>query len=379
MTEQLRIGVIGAGLIGQAVHIPTLRRLDQTFVLVAVADPSEKVRTGLSARYPEVKFHADWRSMLEAETLDAVLVCSPHATHAEITLAALDLGLHVFVEKPLAITLNDIDQIERRRLEKGLVVQVGYMKRFDAGYESLLDVLPATAEDLRLIDVVTYDPWMARTPFAPSDLIIGDDVPEALRVELAKLEREQVEAEVGVDDPTSVKAFSQVYLQALIHDVNLVHGVLEHLCVDLPLLAITSAHWAAGEGAHAVFALPNGARWQTTWLLLDGQNEFRETASFYLDDRIQRLQFDVPYLRERPTTLVTSEAGDHGRTRQTVEARADDPYAGELRHFHDCITKGISCRTPPTQARIDQQALVAAFLAQGELPEVDTGRYGYVS
>ena len=52
------------------------------------------------------------------------------------------------------------------------------MKRFDAGFESLLESLPPTGQDLRLIDVVTYDPWMARPPFTPADLVPGHDVPE---------------------------------------------------------------------------------------------------------------------------------------------------------------------------------------------------------
>lgn len=364
MTEQLRIGVVGAGLIGQAVHIPTIKRLDQQFAIVAVADPSEKVRSGLAARYPDVNFHADWRSLLDSEALDAVVICSPHATHAVVTLTALDLGLHVFVEKPLAIRLDDIDEIERRATEQNRVVQVGYMKRYDAAYESLLEVVPQDPSRVRMIDVVTYDPWMARPPFAPDNLIVGDDVPDAVRAELARVEREQVEAEVGVDDPPAVKAFSQVYLQALIHDVNLVHGILDHLGIETPLPAITSSHWADGKAAHAIFALPDGARWQCAWLLLDGQHEFRETANLYIDDRIISLQFDAPYLRERPTTLEIRAGGEAGETRQMTTSRFKDPYAAELEHFHDCIANGIMCRTPPAQARTDQHALRAAFLVR---------------
>jgi predicted dehydrogenase len=363
-SKQLRVGVIGAGLISQAVHLPTLRALSELYAIAGVADPSEKVRAGLGGRYPEARFYEDWRRLLEAEELDAVLVCSPHATHAGVTLAALDGGLHAFVEKPLAITTQDIDAIDRLRLEKGLVVQVGYMKRFDPGYEALLDALPDDLSALRLIDVVTYDPWMARPPFTPVDLIAGDDVSDAERAALAKLEQKQVETAVGINDPESVKAFSHVYLQALIHDVNLVHGVLEHFGVAVPVEAVTSGHWANGRAAHVVFRLPGGARWQSSWLLLERQQEFREVSKFYFSDAVYGLSFDAPYLRERPSVLEFSKGAGTGEVRRACVSRVGDAYRAELQHFHACITRGATCRTPPQQARIDSLALQVAFAAR---------------
>ena len=72
---------------------------------------------------------------------DAVLVCSPNETHAEVVLDALAAGAHVLVEKPLCLTERDAARIVTARDRAGLVVQVGYMKRFDPAYEALLDDL----------------------------------------------------------------------------------------------------------------------------------------------------------------------------------------------------------------------------------------------
>ena len=74
--------------------------------------------------------------------LDAIVVCSPAGTHAEVVLAALDAGLHVFVEKPMCITLADADAIVAARDRAGQVVQVGTMKRYDPAVEAMLDELP---------------------------------------------------------------------------------------------------------------------------------------------------------------------------------------------------------------------------------------------
>ena len=117
--------------------------------------------------------------MLEAGGLDAVVVCSPHGTHAEVVLAALDAGLHVFVEKPLCITVADADAVIEARDRAGKVVQVGTMKRFDPAVEAMLEALPESAAELRYVSVVVNDPEFE--PFFERDEIVrGADVPREL-------------------------------------------------------------------------------------------------------------------------------------------------------------------------------------------------------
>jgi predicted dehydrogenase len=348
-------------LVGQAVHIPTLRRLSG-FDLVAVADPSRKVCRELGGRYPEVRMHTDWRQLLEAHALDAVVICSPNATHAEIALAALDAGLHVLVEKPLAITVEDVDAIARAAADRERVVQVGYMKRFDAAYERLAESLPPTADGLRFIDVVTYDPWMARPPFAPADLIVADDVSDSDRAALAEHERTQVEAALGAADLRTARTYSNIYLGALIHDVNLVHGLIELLGLTAPARAVASSQWADGKAAQAVFELETSARWHCAWLLLEGAGVFRETVTLYFEDRVDTLEFDAPYFRDHPTQLSMSTGAGPGAQQSSRYARIRDSFLAEIEHFYACITAGVPCRTPPEQARADLVALRDAFL-----------------
>lgn len=364
MSEVLRIGVAGGGLVGQTVHLPLLSAMSERFQLVAVADPSERVRDALEGRFPGTRGYADWRDMIEAGEIDAVVVCSPHSTHAEIALAALDAGLHALVEKPLCISVEDADRICARRDETGLVVQVGYMKRYDAGFHTLLESLPGDAEDLRLVEVVTRDPGMAREPFVPRSFVRSEDIPDAVLRVGADREREQVEAAVGVGDPASVWAYSYTYLACLVHDINLVHGALARMGVEVPLPAVVSSHWADGKGANVAFRLPAGGVWNCTWLLLEGLEDFVEDATLYFGDRIQRIRFGPPYLRQRPTTTeaVTSERGfEVARTGSYIR----DAFEAELAHFHACISDGAECLTPPEQARLDLLALRDAFLARG--------------
>lgn len=327
---------MGGGLVAQAMHLPVLTALSERFELRALADPSATIRTALGERYGIAHRHADWESLLARDDLDAIAVCSPHGTHADIARAALHAGRHVFVEKPLTLTVEDADEICRLRDATGLVVQVGYMKRFDPRYERLLDELPRDG-DLRFLDVLTCDPWMARPPFAPADLVRGDDVPEAVLHATREREREQVEQAVGRGDDATVRAFATTYLAALIHDVNLVQGILDALGRPGPGAPVASGHWAGADGASASLALEDGTRWACTWLLLPGTAAFRETVRLCFADVVNTLELPAPYT-------------------------ATEAFAREWAHFHDCVVDGAACRTPPEQGRRDIALLRDLYL-----------------
>jgi len=370
MSEVLRIGVVGGGLIAQAIHLPRIARLSDRFELVGIVDPSRTVREGLCARYPSARPYAETQRMLDAEAPDCVLVCSPNAAHAESALAALDAGAHVLVEKPLCIDPADARLICRRREETGLVVQVGYMKRFDAAYESLLESLPVGRTDLRMIDVVTYDPYLPRAPFvSPDRLVAGADVPSRLIDDLRASERDQVEAAVGTVPAGSVRTFSETYLACLVHDINLVHGVVDHLGLEFPGTVIGSNHWAGGKAADAFVRLSNGASWHCAWLLLEGLEEFRESASFYFDDVVHELQFSAPYLVEHATVHRIVSA-DGARHRSESRQRVADSYLAQLEHFHACIVDGAACRNPPEAAALDVEVLRDLFRAHANADQV---------
>src|SRR5207245_10388459 len=118
--------------------------------------PGRRVRECLGKRYGIAGLHADYWSRLDAG-LDAVVICSPAGTHAEVVLAALDAGLHVFGEKPMCITLADADAIVSARDRTRNVVQVGTMKRYDAADEAMREQLPGSAADLPYRSIAVAD------------------------------------------------------------------------------------------------------------------------------------------------------------------------------------------------------------------------------
>ena len=361
MPDRVRVGVIGCGMVAQAEHLQNLLQLSDRFEIAALADPSPTVREAMAARYSVSRVHGDHGELLAAGELDGVVISSPAATHAEIVIDALAAGLHVFVEKPLCITLADADRIVAARDRAGKVVQVGYMKRFDPAWERMLDELPDSADELRYIRVMCHDPeWVPF--FAEGDIVKGPDVPAEAIEATKRAEAEQVEAAVGDASPAAVFAFSDAYLGSMVHDVNVVHGLLERLGESVPGRVVDAAWWNEGRAITGSVALANGARWDSAWIQLLDIREYQEQVAFYFGNSLRQLTFPSPWLRQAPTRYERSEADGLDRVVRLYESHRES-FVRELVHFHECVREGADCRTPPEQARMDIELLTKMFLA----------------
>ena len=357
----LRVGVVGGGLVAQAMHLQHLAASRERFRVVALAEPSAKVREALCARYGIPGAHADHRSLLDGGGLDAVVVASPAATHAQVVLDALDAGLHVFCEKPLCITIADADAILAARDRAGKVVQVGYMKRFDPAYERMLDELPETADDLRYVRVVVNDPEFGPF-FGPGEIVRADDVPREVIEATRRSEQEQVETAVGSGAPDVVFAFSDGYLGSLVHHVNIVNGFLEKMGEPLPARVVDGAWWAGGRGIAGYCELSNGSRWDSAWIQLLDTREYRESIQLFFDTSVRSLTFPSPWLKMSPTVYERQEPDAYANSVKRYRS-FEEAFRRELVHFHDCCVNGTPVLTPAEQARIDTELLTQMFLA----------------
>jgi len=355
------VGVVGGGLVAQAEHLPYLSALRDRFTLAAMAELSRTMRQALGARYGIGGLHADYRAMLDAGGLDAVVVCSPAGTHAEIVLAALDAGLHVLVEKPMCITLADADAIVAERDRTGKVVQVGTMKRYDPAVEAMLEALPDSPGDLRYGSVVVNDAEFEPF-FEPGEIVRGDDIPVGLIEATRRQEAEQVEQAVGSGDPAVVLAFSESFLGSMVHDLNVVHGALERLGEPLPAQVVAGDWWNDGRAVYGALRLRNSARIDLAWIQLLDTFEYRETIQLMFAEELHSLEFPSPWLKQHPTVYRRSRTGGRA-VDASVFAAYDESFSRELRHFHDCLVDGTPCRTPPEGARLDIDVLTQMFLA----------------
>lgn len=363
MSERISIGLIGCGLIAQGMHLPSLRRLSDRFELRAIADPSAEVRAALGAEYG-VATHAEWRDLLAEERIDAVVVSSPDATHVDVTLAALAAGCHVFVEKPLCIDPADGLLVAEAQERTGRVVMVGYMKRFDDAYAAMAVEL-ADGPVPRYLDVVTWDPWMAGAPYFLPGEIVAASAPDAAAAEQIRAQTlEQARRATGVDDLARLREYLFPYLSCTVHDVNLVHGLLEAAGAAAPR-PVASRCWADGEAATTTLDLGGGAVASLTWLLMRGGNEYREVVRAFLPDGVASLSFPAPYAKQNAATYERRRAAGEGHA-VTRFSSVGDSYVKELQHFHDCVAHDVVCATPPRQALADVTLVRDLFLLAAE-------------
>jgi myo-inositol 2-dehydrogenase / D-chiro-inositol 1-dehydrogenase len=137
----LRVGVIGTGMIGQD-HIRRLTEVLSGAEVTGVADANREVAEEVAAGLKNASVHATGEDLIDAADVDAVLVCSWGPTHEAYVLAAIAAGKPVFCEKPLATTPEACRNIIDAEVAIGRrLVQVGFMRRYDAAYRALKSVI----------------------------------------------------------------------------------------------------------------------------------------------------------------------------------------------------------------------------------------------
>lgn len=358
--RRLRVGLVGAGLVGQAEHAFYLWEDRDRFLFAALADASPSVRSALGDRYGVAELHPTLDGLLGCH-LDALVIAAPDGFHPQFAVAALDAGLHVMCEKPLALTVEGCNQIAAARDRAGRVVQVAYMKRYDPAFRRSLDLLPERIEDVKLISVEVNDP--DHEPFVGHlPMTWPTDLPEALREETRSLTATQFRQSVGreIDEP-GARALGG-FLSALVHDVAVVHGMLLHMGVELPAEATHGALFDGGRGVQLAFGIPGGGRVNMIHLNLPGVLDYTERITIYCTDRIVELTFPSPYLRHFPTRLTLRRPGKGGAL-ATEEHRIsyEEAFREELRSFHAAACGEALVQTTVEQARRDVELLTSAL------------------
>lgn len=129
MTDRLRLGIVGAGAVTQVGHLPALKKVKEIEVAGICDNDLGKARA-LADRFDIPVVHADIAELVEYAPLDALLVCTPSHLHESHVLAGLAAGLHVLVERPLAMRSAAVQKIAAAQRRRDRVVMVGMNQRY---------------------------------------------------------------------------------------------------------------------------------------------------------------------------------------------------------------------------------------------------------
>ncbi|WP_336768324.1 Gfo/Idh/MocA family oxidoreductase [Pantoea endophytica] len=140
--KPVRVGLIGAGRMG-SFHAENLAWRVPGAILAAVADPQPGAANALTNKLGVAKAYSDLHALLQDPEIEAVAIAAPARTHAEWVIAAAKAGKHVFCEKPMAVTLEEADRAIAAAKAAGVVLQVGFNRRFDSGFAAAIAAVKA--------------------------------------------------------------------------------------------------------------------------------------------------------------------------------------------------------------------------------------------
>lgn len=156
-----RVCMVGAGRVGRLHTRSIVERLGHRAEVTALVDPARAVAYELAAEYGVPLVCGSLEEALERGEYDGVVITTPTFTHHPLALTALAAGLHVHLEKPMAMNLRECAEIESATERAGVALQLGFMRRFDQNFMDAADLLRSgTVGDPMIIKSLTHGPGL---------------------------------------------------------------------------------------------------------------------------------------------------------------------------------------------------------------------------
>jgi predicted dehydrogenase len=340
-----RIGVIGCGEATQILHLPTLAQLSDRFEVTALCDVSPTVLDGVGDLWGVERRVREYRDLAALDEVDAVLIANPDAYHADAALAAIAAGKDVLVEKPMCLGPRECDEVVAAAERAGAIVQVGYMRRYPPAVADARALL-AEVGDLRFArvhdvigrnrDIIDQTSRVIRAGDVPADVI---DAAGGRRAEL-------IAEALGDVGPARVQAYGTL-LGLGSHDLSALREL-----VGPPRDVLHAAQ--RGDGSSITATLDYGGFVCHFEIGVDDIPRYDTQIELYAERHVLRLRWDVPYVRNLPTTLTVLEADERGGySERAVMPEWGDPFAAEWRAFHDSITRREPARSSAADFRHD--------------------------
>lgn len=333
-TAELRMAIIGAGIISQAIHIPSLLRAGIT--LSAVCDLSPSRAREVASRFGLAGITKP-QEVFDNPAIDAVLIATP-GSHAELTIAALNSGKHVLAEKPLALNNVELDRIDEAQKRSGKILQIGYMKMYDPLAKRAAQEI-ASLKDIRLVRVTVSHP--ADAPQI-AHLRLNPPLADADRAEIQRAnDYEMQQTEIALPGaPEVLRAFYKNIIHgSLIHETSMLRG----LGFDLP------TSWSAevfpelsGSTPSSILAVgkKKDTRFVLSWNWLPEYPEYDEELKVLASNGRVEYHLAKPYVLEERSRLIVSKHDGYERQDTTYTEINETGFLRQLLAFKDSVLNG---------------------------------------
>ena len=349
--EPLRVGVVGCGQIAQVMHLRFLEELPH-FRVTAVCDLSPTVVQAIGERYGVPVRCTDYTELVVRDDVDAVAVLTME--HAEVAVAAAEAGKHLFIEKPIGFSLAEADRIIAAVERAGVTAMIGYMKRYDPGYEYGAARM-REMRDVRLIRVHDFAvDFMAHVPLFT--LVAAADVPAAHLAERQSAMAATQRAALGAAHADLSELYAMVLMLAS-HDLTILRGAFGPPCGVLYSDAVSATELLSvldyGPGRRCVFEA--GVSSQTLW--------WDEQLTAYGRDQIVEIAFPNPYVPYGPTVVTIRANEDGSPVRKEIPVSHQEAFRREWLHFSECVRSHSQPRTSLYDARADVELAIEMIRA----------------
>lgn len=140
--DVVKVGIIGCGWFGNR-HLDNLLKLEGVQITVLVSTNKEKL-TSTAKKVPEARLYQDYRDLFrEEKELDAVILCVPPDSHGDAELLAAARGIHLYIEKPVELSMERAIEIQSVIQKAGVISSCGYHERYNPGAEEARQYIAA--------------------------------------------------------------------------------------------------------------------------------------------------------------------------------------------------------------------------------------------
>lgn len=334
--SRVRVGLVGAGAVASSVHLPILTRRSDLFEVVSIADLNLEATYVLADRFgiSRENCYDSPHKLISSAAIDAIMVLNS-GSHAEVVVAALNAGLNVFCEKPLAYTKREMQEIKKALEDSGKNLMIGYMKTFDS---AVIAARKAISSRPRTVDVLVLHP-SGDSQLVTSELSVDlPTSPPALNDIFSKVKNDiQVEA-LG---ETAAKSFGNLYTDMVLGSVIHEFSVLRALDVHITEVDFVDRWPSPGQSdsiiVHARTA--DGVRVTIRWFYLDQYPAYQEEIRWVNEEEGHHIIFPSPYILRIPTQLISTKRRgiDHEMTRFNSYTAS---FENELAAFHNLVMTG---------------------------------------
>ena len=343
--SRIRVGIVGCGEVAQIIHLPSLYQLGDLFEVTAICDVSERVLAGVGDAWGVATRLTRYQELVTLNSVDAVLIANPNAYHAEVAIAALRAGKHVLVEKPMCMNLVENDAIIAEQERSGKVVQVGTMRRYAPAFIEACRLVK-DMQEIRLAKVHDFIGSNSLVIEPTSRVVKADDIPDSVTDSMRELEAEALHAAIGAA-PEALKTAYRMLLGLSTHDTSAMREMF-----GLPARVLHASQRHGGRNITAIFDYCDFVCVFTTGG--DRIPRYDTYLQVYGVDRVIRVDYDTPYVRNLPITLtVTASSGGVDITQTISQPGWGDAFTEEWRAFHHSVTSGAPVKTSPQDFRED--------------------------